>query len=194
MAVAKTRTESASARVTMNTTDANRRVRESEAAFEQGVRGDEVALEIPRQERERDDDAAEDVAGRDLEKREVAEVGEAGDADEGEGARLRGDDRDEDGPPGDGVVGDEVVAGVALRRGRARCPAPSCPPGRRRRPRGRAGRMTGSRAGYRAAGWPDAKRPAIGNRIAGLNRRSGSLGRVERGYAENELPQPQPPV
>jgi hypothetical protein len=48
------------------------------------------------------------------------------------------------------------------------------------------------------AGWMpdarDAKRPAILKGIAGLNRPLGTGGVSERGYAENELPQPQPPV
>ena len=104
MAVANTRTESASARVTMNTIDAKRRVLDAEPPFEQRVGGDELALEVAGEERVRDDDASEDVSGRDLEKREVAQIGQAGNADERERARLGGNDRDEDGPPRDRVV------------------------------------------------------------------------------------------
>ena len=75
IAVANTRTESASARVTMNTIDVNRRVARPKRCLEQRVRGDEIALEVARQQHVRDDEAADDVAGDDLQEAEVADPG-----------------------------------------------------------------------------------------------------------------------
>ena len=75
IAVANTRTESASARVTMNTIDVKRRVASPKRCLEQRVRGDELALEVARQQHVGDDDAADDVAGDDLQEPEVADPG-----------------------------------------------------------------------------------------------------------------------
>ncbi len=88
--------------------------RGSEAAVEQGVGGDQFALIVTGEECERDHDTAEDVSCRDLEEAEIAGEGETGDADERECAGFGGDDGEEDGPPGDGAIGDEVVFGVLL--------------------------------------------------------------------------------
>ena len=60
IAVANTRTESAMPRVTMNTIDVKRRVARPKRCLEQRVRGDEIALVVARQQRVRDDDAAEE--------------------------------------------------------------------------------------------------------------------------------------
>ena len=54
----------------------NRRVGRSEAALQEGIRGDELPLEIPWEECHRDDDAPYDVPCGDLQEREIAEVGE----------------------------------------------------------------------------------------------------------------------
>ena len=115
MAVANTRTESASARVTMKITDANLRVLDPEPPLEQRVRRDQLPLEVAWEECIGDDNASDDVPCRDLEKREITEIGQARYADERDRAGLRCDDRDEDGPPRNCVVGDEVVARIALR-------------------------------------------------------------------------------
>ena len=82
------------------------------------------------------------VAERQLDEGEVAAPGEARDAQEGDGARLGGDDREQQPPPGDVPVADHVVGGALLRRGRST--------GRRRRRR--RGRRRGRRS--RGARWP----------------------------------------
>ena len=51
--------------------------RQPEALLEQRVRGDDLALVVPRQQQEGDADAADDVAGDHLEEAEVARVREA---------------------------------------------------------------------------------------------------------------------
>ena len=84
--------------------------RAAEAAVDELVGGEHLAVEVFRQEEHGDDDAAEHVADDDLQEAEVAGEGEAGDADDGEGAGFGGDDGERDGPPGDGVVGEEVAA------------------------------------------------------------------------------------
>ena len=55
----------------MNTIDVNRRVASPKRCLEQRVRGDEVALVVARQQHVRDDDAAEQIAGRDLQESEI---------------------------------------------------------------------------------------------------------------------------
>lgn len=87
---------------------------EAEAALQQRVRGDQISPEIARQQGEGDHNAAEDVPGRDLEEREVADVSDARNADECDGAGLGRHHRDQHCPPRDHVVGDEVVAGGAV--------------------------------------------------------------------------------
>ena len=71
-------------------------------------------LEVARQEERGDDDAAEHVADDDLEEAEVAGEGQAGDGDDGEGGGFGGDDGERDGPPGNGVVGEEVALQRAI--------------------------------------------------------------------------------
>ena len=114
IAVAKTRTESASARVTMNTMDVNRRVATPKRVSSRVYAVTSSPVVVAREEHARDDDASEDVAGGDLQESEIAEVGEPGDRDEGERARLGGDDGEHHRPPRDRAVGDEVVGGVLL--------------------------------------------------------------------------------
>src|SRR5439155_1054001 len=53
-------------------------------------------------------------AENDLDERHVPAVSHCRDADDGEGARLRGDDGEADAPPGRVFAAKEVVAGVAL--------------------------------------------------------------------------------
>src|SRR3712207_3300137 len=75
----------------------------AEAAFEKLVDRQKLAAEVGRDEEERDDDAPEHVARDQLQELEVAAAreGDAGDADEGDGRGLGGDDGGGDGPPGD---------------------------------------------------------------------------------------------
>ena len=100
--------------------------RGAEAAVDELVGGEHLAVEVARQEEGGDDDAAEHVAEDDLQEAEVAGEGDAGDADDGEGGGFGGDDGERDGPPGNGVVGEEVA-----RRDLSR-PAPHL---RKRRPK-----------------------------------------------------------
>jgi len=83
IAVAKIRTQSARARVTRKMPDG-------------GLLG---ALEIAGEEQRRDADPAHQVAEGELQERQVSPGGDAGDRDDGEGARLGGDDRQHDRPP-----------------------------------------------------------------------------------------------
>ena len=73
IAVANTRTESASARVAMNTIDVNRPRRDAESLLEQRVGRDELPVVVARQQRVRDDDPSDHVAGHDLQEPEIAE-------------------------------------------------------------------------------------------------------------------------
>ena len=82
----------------------------AEAPLQQLVRREQIAAEVGGDEQQADDDAADDVAERELQKRHVAGVRGGGNADEGQRARLGGDDREADGPPGHAAVGQEVVA------------------------------------------------------------------------------------
>ena len=88
--------------------------REPEALLEHRVRGDELPVHVARQQHGGDDDATEQVADRDLQEGEIAQVREAGDTDEGERARFGGDDRKQHRPPRDLLAGDEVVPGALL--------------------------------------------------------------------------------
>ena len=63
--------------------------RVAEAAVDELIGGQHLALEVFWQEERGDDDAAEHVADDDLQEAEVAGEGEAGRADDGEGARFR---------------------------------------------------------------------------------------------------------
>jgi hypothetical protein len=96
-------------RVIMKTIDVNRRVARPKRFFQQRIRGDDLTLVISRQQEKRDADAPEDVAGDHLEESEVAGVGEAGNADEGQRTGLGGDDREQHRPPRDLSSRDEVV-------------------------------------------------------------------------------------
>jgi hypothetical protein len=120
-----------------------------------------VTVVVAREQRVGHDDPADDVADDQLEEREVPEIGDPGNADEREGAGFGGNDRKQDGPPGDGLAGDEIVASVLL-----------------------------------AASEPDAdrgRRRQIGDDDREIESVKGRAG-AQRRYAENELPQPQPPV
>lgn len=87
----------------------------AEAALDQLIRREEVALEILRQQDEADDDAADEIAESELQEGEVGVVCEAGDADEGEGAGLCSNDRQRERPPGDRAIGEEIILQRALR-------------------------------------------------------------------------------
>ena len=119
METAKTRTPSAAARVSEEEAGGDFVQRGAEAAVDELVGGEHLALEVARQEERCDDDAAEHVADDDLEEAEVAGEGHAGDGDDGEGDGFGGDDGERDGPPGDGVVGEEVALERAVGRSRS---------------------------------------------------------------------------
>ena len=82
--------------------------------LEQGVRGDEIALVVPRQQRVRDDDAPQQITRRDLEEAEIGGIGQPGDADERQRARLRGDYGEENRPPRNRASRYEIVFRVLL--------------------------------------------------------------------------------
>ena len=82
----------------------------AEACADELIGRHELAFEVARQKQEADNDASEQVAEGYLEKSEVAGEGETGDADDGEGAGLRGDDGERDGPPGYVAIGKKVGA------------------------------------------------------------------------------------
>ena len=73
------------------------------------------AAEILRDEEKTHDGAANEIADDQLQEAEVLVVGEAGDADDGEGTGLRCDDGERNSPPRDGVSGEEIVFERALR-------------------------------------------------------------------------------
>jgi hypothetical protein len=70
-------------------------------------------LKIARQKEQAHGDASEQIAEDDLQEAEVAGVGYAGDADDGERAGLCGDDGKRDGPPGDSPAAEKVAAQCA---------------------------------------------------------------------------------
>src|ERR1700682_3879370 len=67
--------------------------RGSETAGNRLVGGEHLSLKVPRQEDQRDDDAANHVAEDDLQEAEVSCIGDAGDGDDGEGRGLRSEER-----------------------------------------------------------------------------------------------------
>ena len=67
-----------------------------------------------RQEYEGDDDTSHHIAHRDLQKREVRIVGQAGHADDGERAGFGRHDRQRDRPPRNVAVCEKVIAQRAL--------------------------------------------------------------------------------
>ena len=93
----------------------------AEALLQQLVGRVDLAAEVGGDEEDGDEQPPDDVADHELEERPVAAVGGAGGADEGERARLGGDDAGGDGPPRHAARGQEVVAHGAARGGRARC-------------------------------------------------------------------------
>ncbi len=75
-----------------------------------------LALEIMRHHDHGQDDARDDIADDQLEKRQVAVdgVGHGGHADDGQRAGFRGDDGQADAPPRDVLAAEEIVARVVL--------------------------------------------------------------------------------
>ena len=63
-----------------------------------------------REQNKTDDDASDQIPEDNLQKRQIGIVGEAGDADDGEGAGFGGHNRKRNRPPGNVAVGEEVVA------------------------------------------------------------------------------------
>ena len=108
METAKMRTPSAAARVARKSPAVKRCKLFPEARTDELIRRHQLAFEVARQKEHTDNDAAEQVAQCDLQEPEVTREGEAGDADDGEGAGLRGDDGQRDGPPRHVTVGKEV--------------------------------------------------------------------------------------
>ena len=89
----------------------------AEPPLQQLVRREEVAAKICRNEEKADDDAADDVAQRELQERHVAGIGGSRDADERQRAGFGRDNREADGPPGHAAVGQKIVARRVLKAG-----------------------------------------------------------------------------
>ena len=86
----------------------------AEAAFNQLVRGVQIATEIMGQQNKADDDAAHDIAHHHLQKREIGVVSQTWNADDGERAGFRRDDGKCNRPPGNIPVRQKIVAQGAL--------------------------------------------------------------------------------
>ena len=84
--------------------------RVAEAPVDELVGGEHLSLEVFGQEDDGNDDATDHVADDELEEAEISTEGQAGNGDDGEGAGFGRDDGERDGPPGDGLVGEEVAA------------------------------------------------------------------------------------
>lgn len=69
----------------------------------------ELAAKILRQEHKADDDATDYISHDHLQKSQIGIVGEAGNADDGQRARLRRDNRQGNCPPGNIAIGEEIV-------------------------------------------------------------------------------------
>ena len=82
----------------------------AEAALQQLVRREQIAAEVGRDEQQADEDAADDVADRELQERHVAGVGLRRNADERQRAGFGGDDREADRPPRHAAIGQEIIA------------------------------------------------------------------------------------
>ena len=78
------------------------------------VHREQLATEIGGDEQHRDGEAPDHVTKDELKKREVTQVRKARDTDEGDGARLGGNDRPHDRPPRDAVAADEIVPDVPV--------------------------------------------------------------------------------
>ena len=83
------------------------------------VGADELTLHIERQQHDGDDGASEQVADRELDEAERAEIGDAGHGNDGEGAGLGGDDGEADRPPGQVPLAHEIGRRTALPAGQA---------------------------------------------------------------------------
>ena len=86
----------------------------AEAVLEECVRRHEIATVVTWQQDVCDDDSSDDVSGRDLQKAEIPDVGESGNRYDSQRTGFCCDDREENRPPWDGVVGDEIVARALL--------------------------------------------------------------------------------
>ncbi len=82
--------------------------------LEQRIGGREFSFEVARQKQKRNGDPPEDVAEDQLQEREPAAVGVAGNGKEGQSGGLRRHDRAHHSPPGHRMVSQEVVARVFL--------------------------------------------------------------------------------
>ena len=82
----------------------------AKAAFDELIGGVEIAAKIVWQQQVADDDASHEIAHHQLQEGEVGIVGQAGHADDGEGAGFGGDDGERDGPPWNIAIGEEVIA------------------------------------------------------------------------------------
>src|SRR5439155_7023000 len=79
------------------------------------VRGEQFAPEVRGNEEQAHQDPSDDVAEHELQERHVAGIRHGRYADEGQRARLGGDDGEADGPPGDRSAGEKVIAGRLLK-------------------------------------------------------------------------------
>jgi hypothetical protein len=83
--------------------------RKPEAPVDKLVGRKHRALEVFGQEDKRDDDASDHVTEDDLKEAEVAGESYAGNGDDGEDRGFGGDNGEGYGPPGNGIVGEEVI-------------------------------------------------------------------------------------
>ena len=81
----------------------------AEATVDELVGGEHLAGEVARKKEGGDDDAAEQIPDHDLQEAEVARKRDAWDGDDGQRGGFGGDHGERDGPPRDGVAGEEVV-------------------------------------------------------------------------------------
>src|SRR5581483_993570 len=88
----------------------------SEAMIDELVCREEVASEILRHKDDADHYAGDQVSKNELQKAEIAIIGESGNADHGQRARLGGDNRERNGPPGDIAIGEEIAFQRAIGR------------------------------------------------------------------------------
>jgi hypothetical protein len=88
-----------------------------EAPLEIAVDGDDLVAMEGGDEEEGEEEAPARETEDHLEERPVSRVGFGGRADVRDGARLRGDDGEGRGPPGNGLSPEEVIPGGALPRG-----------------------------------------------------------------------------
>ena len=86
----------------------------AEALFDKRVRGQKLATKIPRKKQNRYEEAADDVAEHQLQKRKIAGVSNSRRADNRERGRFRGHDGKRQSPPGRVATTQEIIFGGML--------------------------------------------------------------------------------